>query len=54
MRLHYLQDHKSELYAALLMGGRLSAHLPDIENTADAWLDWMMPAIAKAAGLPRN
>ncbi len=50
MRLHYLQDHKSELYAALLMGGRLSAHLPDIENTANAWLDWMMPAIAKAAG----
>lgn len=54
MRLHYLQDHKSELYAALLMGGRLSAHLLDIENTANAWLDWMMPAIAKAAGLPRN
>jgi len=27
MRLRYLQDHKSELYAALLMEGRLFAHL---------------------------
>ncbi len=50
MRLHYLQDHKSELYAALLVEGRLFAHLLDIEDTANAWLDRMMPEMAKAAG----
>lgn len=51
MRLRYLQDHKSELYAALLMGGgRLFAHLLDIEDTANTWLDRMMPEMAKAAG----
>ncbi len=50
MRLRYLQDHKSELYAALLMEGRLFAHLLDIEDTANARLDQMMPEMAKAAG----
>ncbi len=32
------------------MEGRLFAHLLDIEDTANAWLDWMMPEMAKAAG----
>lgn len=50
MRLRYLQDHKSELYAALLMEGRLFAHLLDVEDTANAWLDRMMPEMAKTAG----
>ena len=50
MRLRYLQDHKSELYAALLMEGRLFDHLLDIEDTANSWLDRMMPDMAKAAG----
>ena len=50
MRLRYLQDYKSELYAALLMEGKLFTHLLDIEDTANNWLDWMMPDMAKAAG----
>ncbi len=50
MRLRYLQDHKSELYAALLMEGKLFAHLLDIEDAANGWLDRMMPEMAKAAG----
>ena len=50
MRLRYLQDHKSELYAALLMEGRLFDHLLEIEDTANSWLDQMMPDMAKAAG----
>jgi len=50
MRQRYLQEYKSELYAALLMESRLFAHLLDIEETANAWLDRMMPEMAKAAG----
>lgn len=50
MRLRYLQDHKSELYAALLMEGRLFDHLLEIEDTANSWLDQMMPDMAKEAG----
>ncbi len=50
MRLRYLQDHKSELYAALLMEGRLFDHLLDVEDTANGWLERMIPEMAKAAG----
>ena len=50
MRLRYLQDHKSELYAALLIEGKLFAHLLHIEDTANEWLDRMTPEMAKAAG----
>jgi len=50
MRLRYLQDHESELYAALLMEGKLFAHLLDVEDTANDWLDRMLPQMAKSAG----
>ncbi len=38
------------MYTALLMEGRLFAHLLDVEDTANAWLDRLMPEMAKAAG----
>ncbi len=41
---------ESELYAALLMEGRLFAHLLDVEDTANGWLDRMIPQMAKSAG----
>ena len=50
LRLHYLQDHKSELYAALLMEGRLFAHLLEVEDAANELLDSMIPGMAKDAG----
>ncbi len=50
MRLRYLQEYKSELYAALLMEGRLFDHLLDVEDTANGWLERMIPEMAKAAG----
>ena len=50
MRLRYLQDHKPKLYSALLVEGNLFAHLLDIEDTANGWLDRMMPDMARAAG----
>ena len=50
LRLHYLQDHKAELYAALLMEDRLFAHLLEVEDTANDLLDSMMPGMAKDAG----
>ncbi len=34
----------------LSMEGRLFAHLSDVEDTANSWLDRMMPGMAKAAG----
>ena len=51
MRLRYLQDHKSERYAALRMEERLFDHLLDIEDTTNDWLDRMITGVAKAAGV---
>ncbi len=50
MRLAYLREYKPELYTALLMEGRLFTHLLDVEDTANGWLDRLMPEMAKAAG----
>jgi len=50
IRLTYLQKYKGETYAALLMEVKLFAHLLDVEDTANAWLERMMPGMAKAAG----
>lgn len=50
MRLTYLKQHRRKLYRELLSTGKLQAHLLDINDTANDWLDRMMPQMAKAAG----
>ena len=47
---HLLQDQKSELYAALLMEGKLYAHLLEVEDAANGLLDSMIPGMAKSVG----
>ena len=39
MWLRYLQDHKSDLYAALLRDGKLYAHMLEVEDAANDLLD---------------
>ena len=46
MRLTYLKQHRRKLYRELVSTGKL----PDINDTANEWLDQMMPQMAKAAG----
>ena len=48
MRLTYLKQHRRKLYRELVDTGKLQAHLLDINDTANEWLDRMM--LAKAAG----
>ena len=50
MRLSYLKQHRRKLYRELVDTGKLQAHLLDINDTANDWLDRMMPQMAKAAG----
>lgn len=50
MRLSYLKQHRCELYRELVSTGKLQAHLLDINDTANDWLERMMPEMAKAAG----
>jgi len=49
MRLTYLKQHRRKLYRELVDTGKLQAHLSDINDTANEWLDRMM--LAKAAGV---
>ena len=50
MRLTYLKQHRHKLYQELVSAGKLQAHLLDINDTANDWLDRIMPQMAKAAG----
>lgn len=50
MRLQYLKEHRSIVWAELVMDGKLYAHLLEVEDAANDLLDSMMPGMAKDAG----
>ena len=50
LRLRYLKEHHSTVWAELVMEGKLYAHLLEVEDAANNLLDSMMPDMAKAAG----
>lgn len=49
-RLTYLKQHQRKLYRELVDTGKLQAHLLNIHNTANDWMDRVMPKMAKVAG----
>ena len=50
MRQHYLEQHKPILFQTMLLNGELTAHLREIDKTANEQLDSLMPKLAKEAG----
>ena len=50
LRLRYLKEHHSAVWAELVMEGRLYAHLLEVEDAANGLLDSMIPGMARAAG----
>ena len=50
LRLRYLKEYRSTVWAELVMEGRLYAHLLEVEDAANDMLDSMMPGMAEAAG----
>ena len=50
LRLRYLKEHRSTVWAELVMEGKLYSHLLEVEDAANDLLDSMMPKMAKAAG----
>ena len=54
LRLRYLKEHRSTVWAKLVMEGRLYAHLLEVEDAANDLLDSMMPGMAKAAGATKE
>ena len=50
MRQRYLEQHKPILFQTMLLNGELTAHLREIDKTANEQLDSLMRALAKEAG----
>ena len=50
LRLRYLKEYRSTVWAELVMEGRLYAHLLEVEDAANDMLDSMIPGMAKSAG----
>ena len=50
MRQHYLEQHKPILFQTMLLNGELTAHLREIDKTANEQLNSLMQALAKEAG----
>ena len=51
LRRTYLKQHKHDLWRELAGSGKLTAHLLDIDNTAQEWMDRMLPQMMEAAGV---
>ena len=50
LRRTYLKQHKHDLWRELAGSGKLTAHLLDIDDTAQEWMDRMLPQMMEAAG----
>lgn len=50
LRLRYLKEHRSIVWAELVMEGKLYDHLLETEDAANDLLESMMPGMAKEAG----
>ena len=51
LRRNYLKQHRHELWRELAGNGTLTAHLLEIDETANEWVDRMLPQMMKAAGV---
>lgn len=51
MREKYLREHRSLLYSAMLLGGRLDDHLHEIDAAAQKRMDQLMQQMAETAGI---
>ena len=50
MRQRYLEQHKPILFQTMLLNGELTAHLREIDKTANEQLNSLMRALATEAG----
>ena len=51
MRHTYLREHKKVYYTTLLFGGKLVAHLNEIDDTATARMELLTKQMAKSQGV---
>ena len=51
LRQIYLQEHKNGIYAGLLMSGKLSSHLMEIDKQAKEQVELITSQMAKSQGV---
>ena len=51
MQEAYLKEHRPGLYTRLILSGKLSEHLAEVERTCNERLDMVIPQMAKAQGV---
>lgn len=51
LRRDYLRKHRPTLWAALVNSGKLVDHLQEVEQTAERYMDTLLPELMKAAGV---
>ena len=51
LRKKHLETHRKGLYSCLLLSGKLSAHLDDVQRSAEKRLEMMITQMAKDAGV---
>ena len=49
LRKHHLETHRKGLYSCLLLSGKLSAHLDDVQRSAEQRLETIIAQMAKDA-----
>lgn len=54
MRLTYLKQHRPTLYTSLLLSGKLTAHLNEIDETAHARMELITKQMAAAQGITED
>lgn len=54
MRKNYLKEYRPVLYNSLLLSEKLYPHLLEIERTATARLERIMPELMKSAGVTES
>ena len=51
MRKTYLKEHRPVLWNSMILSETLYPHLREIDQTANSWLEQMMPQLMQAAGV---
>ena len=51
LRLTYLKQHRPTLYTSLLLSGKLTAHLNEIDGAANVQMELLTRQMAKAQGI---
>ena len=54
MRKTYLKEHRPILYNNLLLSGKLTEHLAEIDTAANRRLEQLMPELMKTAGVTES